>query len=62
MRNLMQWLTSRDTKQRGAALALAVGAYMTAMCPCDRIMSCHKHHFFWLVAGPFAVVVYDWYC
>jgi hypothetical protein len=49
----------RQTKQRLATAALAYATYLTAKCPCARIMSCHKWPFVLSIGLGGGIVLYD---
>lgn len=49
----------RALKQNLIASLLAYASYIVFKCPCRRIVSCHKPHFFLSVGGATALVVHD---
>jgi hypothetical protein len=53
-------MLSRPLRQNLAAGLLLLGAYYTYICPCQKLIGCHKWQFILSVGGASALVAYDY--
>ena len=50
---------NRNSSQKIATALLAYATYVTATCPCPKLNSCHKPHFYLSVTLAAAIVTYS---
>ena len=59
MTNFLKKQTEAMRSQFTVTLLLAYATYITAVCPCEKTLSCHLSHFFLSVGGATALIVYE---
>ena len=53
-------MLSREVRQRLATGLLLLAAYYTHICPCQKLIGCHKLPFVLSVGGASALVIIDY--
>ena len=52
---------AKEALQAAAAVLMFNAAYLTWICPCNKLLACHKMAFGASVGGAAAIIVYDNY-
>ena len=53
-------MLTRKVRQRLASLMMAYATYLVYVCPCKRILSCHKMSFFLSAGGAATLIAHEY--